>query len=71
MNALAGICARYEEHYHESTTIYGEVITRTTSVETKTITITEETITTMKKRLAEIYVAVIASGGSTTHRSVP
>ncbi|KAK1750959.1 hypothetical protein QBC47DRAFT_331102 [Echria macrotheca] len=70
MIALAGICARYEGHHHESVTIYEEVITRTKKTETRTITITEETITTVKTRLAKVYVTIITSGGSTTTTTI-
>ena len=66
MIALAKICERSEKHYHESVTIYEEVITKIKT--NTTITTTEvETITkTVKKRLSHVYVTIVTSGSSTT-----
>lgn len=60
--ALAKICEKREEHYHESITIYEEVIKRTTTTKTTTTTITERTVQTVKKRLSKMYVTVITTG---------
>ncbi|KAK7432232.1 hypothetical protein QQZ08_001177 [Neonectria magnoliae] len=68
--ALAGMCEKSEEHYHESVTIYEEIITRTTTTKTTTTTITEKTVHTVKKRLSKMYVTIITKG---THfgKSIP
>lgn len=58
--ALAKICEGTEDHYHEAITIYEEVITKTVTETTEVIT--EETIRTIKKRLAHVYVQVITRG---------
>lgn len=58
--ALASICERHtssEKHQHEAVTIYEEII------RTSTTTVTETTITTVKKRLSQIYVTIITSPG--------
>ncbi|KAK4175999.1 hypothetical protein QBC36DRAFT_353351 [Triangularia setosa] len=66
MIALAEICGRHERHHHEAVTIYEEVITRIKTTKTTIKTVTETTITTVKKRLSKVYVTIITSGGATT-----
>ena len=66
MIALAKVCEKHEEHWHESVTIYEEVIKRTKTITTMT-TETIETITiTAKKRLSKVYITIITKGKSTT-----
>ncbi|KAH6984520.1 hypothetical protein BKA56DRAFT_481679 [Ilyonectria sp. MPI-CAGE-AT-0026] len=60
--ALAELCEKHEEHYHESVTIYEEVIKRTTTTKTTTTTVTERTVHTVKKRLSKMYVQIITTG---------
>ena len=70
MVALAMICEKHEEHYHESITIYEEVLKRT-KMTTTTTTVAEETIvTTVKKRLSTMYVTIITSGKSTSTTTI-
>ncbi|KAI0001547.1 hypothetical protein F4779DRAFT_604183 [Xylariaceae sp. FL0662B] len=64
--ALAEICEKNEERYHESVTIYEEVITKSKTV----TTITETKIRTIKKRLSTLYVTVITSGKKTDTTTV-
>ncbi|KAK8075855.1 hypothetical protein PG997_010518 [Apiospora hydei] len=61
MLALAELCERHEEHYHESITIYEEIITKTKTV----TTVTETKVRTIKKRLSTLYVTVVTSGKKT------
>ncbi|KAI1078539.1 hypothetical protein F5B20DRAFT_582167 [Whalleya microplaca] len=56
--ALAEICEKNEEHYHESVTVYEEIITKSKTV----TTLTESKIRTVKKRLSTLYVTIITSG---------
>ena len=70
MVALAMICEKHEEHYHESITIYEEVIKRTKTVSTTTTTVEETIVTTVKTRLSKIYVTVIISGKSSSTTTV-
>lgn len=60
--ALAKICEKSESHYHESVTIYEEVIKKTTTIKTTETTITERTVQTVKTRLSKMYVTIITSG---------
>lgn len=64
--ALAKMCERHESHYHESVTIYEEVIKKTTTTKTTETTITERTVQTVKKRLSKLYVTIIISGKTST-----
>ncbi|KAL0930594.1 nacht domain protein [Colletotrichum truncatum] len=66
MIALAEICEGSETHYHESITIYEEVLTRTKT----TTTVSETTVRTMKKRLSKLYVTVITTGKVTTTTTI-
>jgi hypothetical protein len=70
MVQLAKICERNEKHYHESITIYEEVLKRIkTTTTTTTVVTTISTIVTVeeiRRRLSRTYVKVIQSGGSTT-----
>ncbi|OLN98018.1 hypothetical protein CCHL11_06795 [Colletotrichum chlorophyti] len=66
MIALAELCEASEEHYHESITIYEEIIKKRTT----TTTVTETTVRTIKKRLSTLYVTVITKGKVTTKVSV-
>ncbi|KEY74817.1 hypothetical protein S7711_06504 [Stachybotrys chartarum IBT 7711] len=59
---LAKICEKQESHYHESISIYEEVIKKTKTVKTTETIITEITITTVKKRLSTLYVTIITTG---------
>jgi tetratricopeptide (TPR) repeat protein len=59
---LAKICEKSETHYHESISLYEEIITRTKTIKTTELTITETTIRTVKKRLSKMYVTVITTG---------
>ncbi|KAH7329426.1 hypothetical protein B0I35DRAFT_474031 [Stachybotrys elegans] len=59
---LAKVCEKHESHYHESISIYEEVIKKTKTVKTTEVTITETTIHTVKKRLSTMYVTVITTG---------
>ncbi|KPM41066.1 hypothetical protein AK830_g5479 [Neonectria ditissima] len=68
--ALAGMCEKHEEHYHESVTIYEEVIKKTTTTKTTTTTITERAVHTVKKRLSKMYVTIITKG-SHSGKSIP
>ncbi|KAL9094753.1 MAG: hypothetical protein Q9165_003024 [Trypethelium subeluteriae] len=68
--ALAIICEKHEEHYHESITIYEEIIKRSKTTTTTTTTIEETTIKTVKTRLSKIYVTVITTGKSTSTLTV-
>jgi hypothetical protein len=63
---LAKICEKHESHYHESVTIYEEVLKKVTTTKTTEITITETTIHTVKKRLSTMYVTVITTGKTGT-----
>ena len=63
--ALALICEREETHYHESVTIYEEVLKRITTTKTTTTTTTETTVTTVKKRLTKMYVTIVTTGSKT------
>ena len=70
MMALAIICEKHEEHYHEAIDIYEEII-KYTKKETKlTITIDETTITTVKRRVSKVYVTVITTGKSTSTTTI-
>jgi tetratricopeptide (TPR) repeat protein len=60
--ALAKICEKNESHYHESVTIYEEVLTKVKTVKTTETIITETTIRTVKTRLSKLYVTVITTG---------
>ncbi|KAK5657776.1 hypothetical protein OQA88_2849 [Cercophora sp. LCS_1] len=70
MIALAGFCARFEKHQHESITIYEEVITRIKTTKVTTTTTTEVTVETIKRSLSKVYVTIITSGGSTTTTTI-
>ncbi|KAK0672772.1 hypothetical protein QBC41DRAFT_343650 [Cercophora samala] len=66
MIALAKVCEKNHKHHHEAVTIYEEVITRIKTTKTTTVTETETTVTMVKKRLSNVYVTIITSGGATT-----
>jgi len=66
MMVLAELCGHHEEHYHESVTIYEEIIKTTKT----TTTVTETTITTVKKRLSKMYVTIIHKGGKITTTTI-
>ncbi|KAI9710539.1 MAG: hypothetical protein M1820_002675 [Bogoriella megaspora] len=68
--ALAAICEKHEEHYHESITIYEEVIKRTKTTTTTTTTVEETVIKTVKQRLSSMYVTVITTGKSSSTTTV-
>ncbi|KAI9692307.1 MAG: hypothetical protein M1822_006538 [Bathelium mastoideum] len=68
--ALAIICEKHEDHYHESITIYEEIITRTKTTTTETTVIEETTIKTVRKRLSKMYVTVITTGKATSTTTV-
>ncbi|KAI9157950.1 hypothetical protein HJFPF1_05935 [Paramyrothecium foliicola] len=63
---LAHICEKQESHYHESVTIYEEVLKKIKTTKTTETIITEITIHTVKKRLSKLYVTVITTGKSGT-----
>ncbi|KXH26438.1 hypothetical protein CSIM01_12272 [Colletotrichum simmondsii] len=64
--ALAELCETSEEHYHESITIYEEVIKKTTT----TNVVSETTVRTIKKRLSKLYVTVITTNKVTTTTTI-
>ncbi|KAK9423587.1 putative AAA+ ATPase domain-containing protein [Seiridium unicorne] len=66
MLAIAELCEGHEDHYHESITIYEEIITKKKT----TTTVTETKIRTVKKRLSKVYVTVITSGKKTETTTV-
>ena len=70
MIELAKICEKHESHYHESVTIYEEVIMRIKKTTTITTVETETITKTVKKRLSTVYVTIITSGSSSTTTTV-
>ena len=56
---LAKVCEMSEEHYHESVTIYEEILTKKT-------TITTTTITEVKRRLSRVYLTITRKSSSTS-----
>jgi hypothetical protein len=70
MIALATICEKHEKHYHESITIYEEVIKKIKTTTTTTTTVTETIIKTVKKRLSKVYLTIITTGSSTTTMTI-
>jgi tetratricopeptide (TPR) repeat protein len=68
MIALANICEKNEKHYHESVTIYEEIIKKITT--TTTTTVTESITKTVKKRLSKMYVTIITKGHSATKATI-
>ena len=70
MIALATICEKHEKHYHESVTIYEEVLKKIKTTTTTTTTVTETIIKTVKKRLSKVYVTIITTGSSTTTKTI-
>ena len=70
MIALAHICEKSEKHYHESVTIYEEIITKIKTTKTVTTVETETITMTVKKRLSKMYVTIITSGSGTSHTTI-
>ncbi|OHF00475.1 hypothetical protein CORC01_04225 [Colletotrichum orchidophilum] len=64
--AQAQLCETSEEHYHESITIYEEIVkkTKTTNI------VSEITVRTIKKRLSTLYVTVITNNKVTTTTTI-
>ncbi|KAH8889183.1 hypothetical protein GQ53DRAFT_870157 [Thozetella sp. PMI_491] len=70
MLALAAVCEREERHHHECVTIYEEVLKSFVSTKKTSVTVTETTVTTIKRRLTKIYVEVITSSSSTSTSTI-
>ncbi|GKT45434.1 uncharacterized protein ColSpa_05615 [Colletotrichum spaethianum] len=64
--AQAELCEASTEHYHESITIYEEIIKKSTTANI----VTETTVKSIKKRLSKLYVTVITNNKSTTTTTI-
>ncbi|KAK1988876.1 hypothetical protein LZ30DRAFT_812994 [Colletotrichum cereale] len=64
--AQAELCEGSNEHYHDSITIYEEIIKKSTTANI----VSETTVRTIKKRLSKLYVTVITTNKITTTATI-